>query len=171
MKKPAPAPRKPQEKVEGPFSDTGLLPPRVDAMREKILEACTTGNIENLRPAIERNEVMPLFGKAGDRPKSFATVLEFLRQRSFDGKGRETLALLEAALTSDFAKVLRGQHLTYVWPSLALLPLKEVDTETRLAMLRCIAFSDLAMVDGKSPPPFQRVEIGEDGTWHAFGVS
>lgn len=171
MKKPTPAPRKPPEKIEGPFSDTGLLPARVGAMRDRILEACASGDIDNLRPAIERNEVMPLFGAAGDRPKNFAVAVEFLRRRSFDGKGRETLALLEGALSAPFARVTRGAHVSFVWPAFAVIAPHEIDIELRVAMLRCIAFADLAKAGANSPPPLHRIEIGEDGTWHAFGIS
>ncbi len=169
MKKPAPA--RTALSIEGPLTDVRLLPPRVAAMREKILEACQSGDIDQLRPAIERNEVMPLFGKAGDRPKSFAIAIEFLRQHSYDGKGRETLLLLDAVFASPFAKVTRGPHVTYVWPAFALIPVKDVDAEMGVAMLKCIAFSDLVHSGFKNAPPYHRGEIGGDGTWHAFGVS
>ena len=169
MKKPAPKPVK--EIVEGPFADAGLLPARVAAMREKILEACASGDIDKLRPAIERNEVMPLFGRAGDRPKNFATALDFLRARSFDGKGRETLLLLEAVFSAPFAKVTRGPHVGYQGPAFALLPPETIDVEQRAAMLRCVSFADLARSSAGGAPVYHRGEIGEDGTWHAFGVS
>lgn len=168
MKKPAPA--RISEKIEGPFSDEGLLPARVAAMRERILEACATGDLDNLRPAIERNETLPLFGRAGARAKTFATAVEFLRGASFDGKGRETLALLEAVLTAPFMRITRGKHTGYHWPAFAFVPPKDPDEGTRLHMARCIAFADLAQ-SGDGAPPLHRLEIGEDGTWHAFGVS
>jgi hypothetical protein len=31
-------------------------------------------------------------------------------------------------------------------------------------MLKCLRFADL----GLSPPPYHRVRIGADGTWHTF---
>lgn len=169
MKKPAPAPKSSQ-KIEGPFTQTDLLPTRVAAMRERILEACATGDIDNLRPAIERNETLPLFGRAGARAKNFATAVEFLRDASFDRKGRETLALLEAVLTAPFLRILRGPHVSYTWPSFALAPPPEPDEATRLHMARCIAFSDFAASQDRMAP-LHRLDIGEDGTWHAFGVS
>jgi hypothetical protein len=170
MKKPASSRQPPKEKIEGPFSDADLLPARVAAMRDLILKACESGEIEMLRPAIERNETLPLFGKAGDRPKSFAVTIEFLRNRSFDGKGRETLLLLEAILNAPFAKVTRGQHIQYVWPAFAVIETPS-DDETRLLRLRSTAFADLSAAGPFNTGLIHRVEIGEDGTWHAFGTS
>ncbi len=173
MKKPAPnlksVPVK--EIIEGPFTDIGLLPSRVAAMREKILEASATFNIEQLRPAIERNEVMPLFGRAGERPRSFAKAIEFLRNHSYDGNGREILLVLEAVFTAPFARVKRGPHVIFIWPAFALIPPAEIDADQGEAMLRCIAFADLVRDGFARRPPYHRGEIGEDGTWHAFGVS
>ena len=172
MKKPAANASKPvREIVEGPFGNADLLPARVAAMREKILDACASGEIDQLRPAIERNEVIPLFGKAGDRPKNFATAIEFLRTRAFDGKGRETLLLLEAVFTAPFVKVTRGPHVSYLWPSFAVLPLNEPDAEQKIARLRCVAFSDISRLAIAGDALIQRAIIGEDGTWHAFGLS
>ncbi len=139
-------------------------------MRALILKACESGEIEMLRPAIERNETLPLFGKAGDRPKSFAVAVEFLRGRSFDGKGRESLLLLEAILNAPFAKVTRGQHIQYVWPALAVVEAPPAD-ETRLLRLRSTAYADLLAAGFSNTASVHRVEIGEDGTWHAFGTS
>ncbi len=172
MKKPAPVPQKPlPPKVEGPFADMGLLPARVAAMRELILQACESGEIERLRPAIERNETLPLFGKSGDRPRSFAVAIEFLRNKSFDGKGRETLALLDAAANAPFATLTRGRSILYVWPALAVIDNPSPDEEARLLRLRCTAFADLVTASAANAPPVHRLEIGEDGTWHAFGTS
>ena len=170
MKKPAWSRQSQKEKIEGPFADTDLLPARVAAMRDLILKACESGEIEMLRPAIERNETLPLFGKAGDRPKSFAVAIEFLRNRSFDGKGREILLLLEAILIAPFAKVTRGKHIQYVWPALAVIETPS-DDETRLSRLRSTAFADLFAASPSKTAAVHRVEIGEDGTWHAFGPS
>ncbi len=173
MKKPAPILKAVpvQEIVEGPFTDITLLPPRVAAMREKILEASSTFDIEKLRPAIERNEVMPLFGRAGERPRTFATAIEFLRTHSYDGKGREILMVLEAVFTATFVRVKRGPHVIYIWPAFALIPMQEIDADQGETMLRCIAFADLVRDGFTGRPPYHRGEIGEDGTWHAFGVS
>lgn len=170
MKKPSPTISKsPAQKVEGPFQDVATLPARVFAMREMILRACASGDIEQLRPAIERNEVLPLFGRMGDRPRNFATAIEFLRRASFDGRGRETLSLLVGVLGAPFAKISRGPDALYVWPALAVIDTAAPDETARLERWRYVSFADFIAAAANAPA--HRVEIGEDGVWHAFGVS
>lgn len=184
MKKPLPARPAPAPKFEGPLTDAALLPPRVAAMREKILEACESATLEALRPAIERNETLPLFGERGTRPASFATALEFLAARSYDGKGVETLRLLQAILEAPFVKAMHGVHVSWVWPSYGLAKGKEADAaDEKLSRWRCVSFADalaaraqqnsVSAEDGSQSadpvsPRLHRVTIGDDGTWHAF---
>ena len=145
------------------------LPDRVAAMRELILEATETGDIAKLRPAIERNEVMPLFGEPGARPRKFSEAIDFLRSRSFDGQGRETLSLLNAILSAPYELIRKKPIDIYVWPKIAT-------NETAAAMapaidlFRYTAFADLGRDGGNGRPRLHRVEIGADGTWHFFAA-
>ena len=79
----------PRETISPPSRDLKALPERVRAMRELILNAVKAEDIEELRPAIERNETLPIFATGPDRPRTFADVVEFLKKRSFDGQGRD----------------------------------------------------------------------------------
>lgn len=189
MKKPLPARPAPALRFEGPFAELDVLPTRVAAMREKILEACETGTLDALRPAIERNETLPLFGERGARAASFATALEFLAARSYDGKGVEMLRLLQAVLEAPFVKAVYGVHVSWVWPSHGLVNGKDGnEAETLMARWRFVSFADALAarvqqnatdqkpaddrVDRRAQAPtiprLHRVTIGDDGTWHAF---
>ena len=66
MKKPS----KPQavETISEPFRDLATLPAPVRALRDRILAACDTGDIEALRIPIDWNEVRPLFERGARRP-------------------------------------------------------------------------------------------------------
>lgn len=154
----------PPEIVTGPFKDAALLPPRVAALRDKILAAAASGDIEALRIPIQWNETPPLFARAGTRPPG-QDVIAFLKSRSRDGRGAEMLAIVKAVFEAPFAKVSRGPFENYVWPACVLLP-KE-DEETRLILLRCTRFADLSAGPDGAPLP-HRAGVGADGTWHTF---
>ncbi len=163
MAKP-PQTKPPVESVSAPSSDLAALPARVAEMREAMLEAVGAKDIEALRPAIERNETMPLFARGPDRPRTFADAVDFLKRRAFDGQGRETLALIEAILMQPYVKTMRGPVVTYVWPAFALAPLKEPGEDDLRALYACIRFANI----GADTPLIERIGIGADGTWHYF---
>jgi len=162
------APPPPVETFSAASSDIDALPPRVAEMRERILTAAQSHDIERLRPAIEWNETLPLFGGGADRARSFATVIEFLKSYSFDGKGREVLALLEAVFEAPYVKSTRGKTEVYIWPSFAVVQKPGPSPDERLAMLRCVRFINLGLSNDIGLPLIQRAGIGADGTWHYF---
>ena len=166
MKKPAPQ-RAAQPVLSEPSSDASALPPRVAAIRRKILEACATRDIEALRIPIDWNEVRPLFERGQRRPPGEDPV-ERLKALSFDGKGLEILDLLRAALRQAYVAETRGPTQTYVWPAFALRPLSDPSPEERQVMLACVRFADLGKSDASGRPPPMRIGIGADGTWHYF---
>jgi hypothetical protein len=151
------------EQVSAPLSDLSALPARVAALRLKILEATETGDIERLRTAVEWNEVPPLFERGLKKGPGF-DPLDALKARSFDGKGAEMLAILKAVMEAPYVRIRRGPFQSYGWPAFAFVPPAAPDEATRLLMLKCLRFADL----GALPPPYHRVRIGADGTWHTF---
>jgi hypothetical protein len=163
-KQPSPAP---PQGVSAPSSDVAALPERVRAMRALLRAAARSGDIDELRPVIERNETMPIFASGPARPRTFADAIDFLKARSFDGAGRETLALIEAILVQPYARVTRGPVVTYVWPAFALAPPAAPSEETRAQMWRCVRFAAFAAAPDAAPP-IERIGIGADGTWHFF---
>jgi hypothetical protein len=151
------------DQVSAPLSDLAGLPARVAALRLKILEATETGDIERLRTPVEWNEVPPLFERGLKKGPGF-DPLDALKARSFDGKGAEMLAILKAVMEAPYVRIKRGPFQSYGWPAFAFAPAPAPDEATRLLMLKCLRFADL----GLSPPPYHRVRIGADGTWHTF---
>lgn len=138
-------------------------------MLELILDAAESGDISNLRPAIERNEVMPLFGEPGARPRKFSQAIKFLAARSFDGQGRETLALLQAIMSAPYELVKRKPIDIYVWPKFAANE-KAAAAIPAIDLYRFVAFRDLGRTSATGDPLLHRVEIGADGTWHFFAA-
>ena len=162
--KPAPAP---VETISEPSEDLDALPAGARAMRERMLAAVATGDIDALRPVIEFNETPPMFARGG-KPVGFAAAIDFLKARSFDGKGREILALLGAILEQPYARVRRGPVETFVWPAFAARQKPDPTPEVRLAMYRCSRFANILLTNDIGLPLIERVGIGADGTWHYF---
>lgn len=156
----------PPSVLSEPITDASALPKLVSAMRSRILQACRTGDIEALRVPIDRNEVRPLFEKSAHRDPG-TDPIETLRRLSFDGKGRETLALLRAVLSQACVREVRGPVTMYVWPAFALSPPKDPTPDERQVMLSCLKFADLGRI-GPDGAPFMRLGIGADGMWHYF---
>lgn len=169
MVKPVPPP--PLETLSQPSTDVAALPARVAALRDKILEACDSGDIEKLRIPIEWAETPPSFARSGVKPRGFGAIIDFLKQQSFDGGGAEWLAITRAVFTSPYVVQKRGPFTTYVWPSYARAPaaeLKKLDDDARAQMWACVRFADIGKqaLDGR--PVLQHAGIGPDGTWHYF---
>ncbi|QLP98462.1 MAG: hypothetical protein HZY79_15285 [Rhodoblastus sp.] len=59
----------PAPRVDGPLDDFASLPPRVAALREKILDACATRDVEALKVPIQWAETPPIFLRGPGRPK------------------------------------------------------------------------------------------------------
>lgn len=165
-KTPQQAQTKPREVIAAPSRDLAALPERVRAMRELILEAVESGDIEDLRRAVERNETLPIFATGAQRPRTFADVVEFLKARSFDGQGRETLDIMAAIFDQPYAKITRGPVVTYEWPAFAARTVSDASDAERREMWRCMRFASLTSTD--DTPGIERIGVGADGTWHYF---
>ncbi|MEI2735214.1 MAG: hypothetical protein V9G24_10695 [Rhodoblastus sp.] len=133
-----------------PISDASALPRAVAAIRQKILQACATRDIEALRIPIDWNEVRPLFERGAKRTPG-EDPIERLKALSFDGKGQEILALLRNVLRQAFVVETRGKAQMYVWPAFALKPPADPSPEERQIMLACVRFADLGAIRRRGP--------------------
>lgn len=159
---PAAAPR-----TEAIIRDPAGLPAPVAEMREAILAAVRTGLIDDLRTAIEWNELPPAFADTKvDDP------IAFLKQASADGEGREMLAVIADLLGAGATRLPIGRDVenadVYVWPYLAERPLDQLSPAEQVDLLRLVpAATAKAMRDSKRWT-WYRLVIGADGTWHSF---
>lgn len=150
-----------------PAAAEKTLPGPVAEMREAILTAVRSGIIEDLRAAIEWNELKPDIAPAlADDP------VAFLKQQSADGEGREILAILGNLLDGPYAIVPAGKDIennrVFVWPSLAELPFAALTPAQEVDLLRLVSASAAREMKSKGRYGFWRVMIGADGTWHSF---
>ena len=154
--------------ISDPSRDLDALPAPVRAMRARILVAVESGDIENLRPAIEFNETPPILGPRGEQPPGFAGAIDYLKKRSFDGRGEEILRILGAILEQPYARVARGPVTTYVWPAFAARQRPDPTPDERIEMYRCTRFANLGRTNDIGLPLIERVGFGADGVWHYF---
>ncbi len=143
------------------------LPLPVQEMRDAILNAAARGDIEELRTAIEWNELTPEFGLPSN-----SEAIEHWRKSSHDGSGREILAVLTNILSAAPAKLPIGPDLenndVFVWPYLSEIPPKELSPSQQVELFRIAPTQEAAAMISRGKWTWYRLAIAADGTWHIF---
>lgn len=161
------APATPGRKLPKPGEDTGPLPAPVEEMRQAILAAALSGNVEDLRVPLEWNELKPeVTAAAGDDP------IAYWKKISGDGNGREILAVLADIMPMRAAELPLGKDLEnniiYVWPYLAEAKLDALTPAQEVDLLRLVSPAEAKSMREKKKWTWWRLTIGADGTWHSF---
>ncbi|MCC2112855.1 MAG: hypothetical protein KDJ16_12540 [Hyphomicrobiales bacterium] len=144
--------------------DTESLPPPVRRMREQILEAAETGDVNNLLPVLQSNELMPTLslGETED-------PILFLKLSSGDPDGREILAILIEVLEAGYVIADQGTpQEMYIWPYFARYPLHELTPPQQVELYKLLTSADVREMEEIGAYIFYRLGIGPDGTWHYF---
>lgn len=144
---------------------TAGLPAPVLEMRDAILSAVRSGRIEDLRTAVELNEIKPI---VADKP--VGDLITHWRQASGDGEGREILAVLGELLDSGYVVLPIGRDLennrVYVWPYFAELPLASLTPAQDVELLRLVPVEVFKEMKQTGRYSHYKLGIGADGTWH-----
>lgn len=154
--------------LKGPVEvlyDIKKAPPAVAKMREMIVEAAASGDINRLRelmkPGPNQTEV-----SIGDHPEDPVAVL---KDMSGDGDGVEILAILLDILSTGFVHVGQGtKDDVYVWPYFAEKPLATLTPPEKVELMRLVTSGDVADMKEFGGYNFYRVGILPDGTWKFF---
>jgi hypothetical protein len=146
---------------------TQALPPAVKELRDAILAAVQSGNIEDLQTALEWNELRPILSNnAVDDP------IDYWKKVSGDGEGREILAILANILAAGHTTLPLGKdienNLVYVWPAAAEARFDALTPAQEVALLRLVSPAELKAMREKKRWTGYRLVIGADGTWHSF---
>ena len=143
------------------------LPQQVIDMLELIRAAIRSGEIEDLRAALQWNELPPDVADT-----KVADPIAHWRQISADGQGREILALLSLLLEGGPAVAPLGKDIennrTYVWPAVAERPIKTLSPPEQVQLLRLVSFAEAKRMTEAGRYDGWRLMIGADGTWHSF---
>ena len=145
--------------------DTEALPEPVKRMRQLIIEAAKTGDIEALRPLLgsgDSGTQLSLGGVEGD-------PVAFLRELSGDKDGQEILAILEEVLNAGYVHVDVGTpNELYVWPYFFAIPLDKLDPRQRVELFKIVTAGDYEDMKTYGAYIFYRVGITPDGHWSFF---
>ncbi len=136
-------------------------------MRDAILDAVHSGKIEDLRPAVELNELKPDFGAAAG-----VDPIGALKAQSKDGTGADLLAILGALLDSTPASERSGRdaenNRIYVWPAFSLSGVTTANAEEAQLLDRIASAADAAAMRKTGLYTGWQLRIGADGVWHSF---
>lgn len=144
---------------------TEQLPGPVRDVRDAMLAAVQSGQIEELRQVYDLNDVKPDLGASGDPVAHWKSL-------SGDGKGLETLAALSLILEAGYVVLPLGRDIEnnrlYVWPYFAEVPLDKITPAQEVELLRLVPFPAARDMKAKGKYTHWRLTIGADGAWHTF---
>jgi hypothetical protein len=141
--------------------DLSTLPEPVRQMRERLVEAAASGDIERLRPLIEGTPKPPqIMSNESDDP------VDTLKNFSGDPDGQEILAIMLDVLSTGVARVDAGTpEETYVWPYFVGKQLSALTPPERVELLRIVTAGDLMGMEETGNYNFYRIGISPDGQW------
>lgn len=148
-------------------ADPIKLPPHVTDLKDAILSATRTGNIEDLSLAFEVSGSAPDFGIGGQNDPITA-----IKAASADGDGREFLAAMADALSMAPAALPLGKdlenNLIYVWPYLAERQPRSLSPGETVDLLRLVSADKAQEMRANNRWLWWRLAIGADGAWLSF---
>ena len=146
------------------ITDLSRLPAPVARMRENILAAARSGDLEKLLLVMQSNETLPVFSFGDDKDP-----VAFWKANYPDSDGIEIMAILIQVLQTGFAHVDRGTpQEMYVWPYFVETPLKDLTLPQKVDLFRIVTGSDYREMKDFGTYIFYRVGIAPDGVWHFF---
>ncbi len=153
----------------GPFPEIyysdDVLPAEVLKTRNDLLAAARTGEIENLRPILKRNNVQIVV--------SFETeitdAIEYWKNISTDGTGRSILADMVKVLSAGFVHMDAGTASDlYIWPYHFLYPLKKLNPAQEIELYLLVPAEYRRDMEESGGYIGFRAGIGPRGTIHFF---
>lgn len=144
--------------------DPAELPLPVRRLREQIIQAALTGDVDRLRPVFEANGGPPAMDVEGaDDP------IEQLRSLSGDSQGREILAILIEVLDAGYVHVDAGTpEEMYIWPYFARYPLTRLTGPQMVELFKLLTSGDYEDMKVYDAYLFYRVGIDPQGVWRYF---
>lgn len=152
-----------QGQATEPLYDFHALPDPVKATIERIATAAETGEIENMRPVLESNELKPIVADA-----YVADPIGFWKKQSVDGSGRDVLAAMLDVMSSGFVRVGEGKDEIYIWPYFAAADISKLTPPQEVELYRVVPPSLAAPMKQDGKYSYYRLGISPSGVWHYF---
>lgn len=151
-----------------PPRDDSQLPSPVQEMLEMIQTAVASGRIDDLKDAIDWNEMKPDLAADG----TVADPVAYWKSLSKAGDGQETLDRLGALLSGPPAVVRYGRDIEnnrlFIWPDWAERPLATLSPGGEDQLRRLASADEIAAMKADGRYRGWRLVLGADGTWHSF---
>ncbi|POO53079.1 hypothetical protein [Agrobacterium rosae] len=146
--------------------DISKAPEPVRRLRQLIIDAASTGDIEKLRPLVNTGPSQArVDGDNGNDP------IAALKSFSGDPDGLEVLAIIIDLLSTGYARVDAGTpDEMYVFPYFAGKSLTTLTPPEKVELLRIITAGDLADMQEYGNYSFYRIGISPDGQWKFFSA-
>lgn len=139
---------------------SGSLPDRVRDMRQWIIDAARSGDIEALGAVLESNELPPIVSFNGN-----PDPINFWKEKSRDGRGLDILAIMMKIFEMGYVKLHAGtSEEIYVWPYLAEVPLDRLTTAQKADLYQLLPpdHTEATLKEGRYS--YYRAAISKDGT-------
>ena len=143
------------------------LPPAVQRMRDRILAAARTGDLETLLALMRASGGMPIFSHTQKQDPA-----AYWKESYPDSDGLEILSILISILETQPVRTDAGTPKeAYVWPYFARLPVKSLTPAQKVELFRVVTGSDYKEMLERGRYVFYQVGIAPDGTWRYFLAS
>jgi hypothetical protein len=144
--------------------DVSRLPEPVARMREKILAAARSGDLNQVAALMKSSGTVPIFSLNDDKDP-----IPYWKANYPDSDGVEVLSILIEILEAGFVHVDKGTAQdTYVWPYFARMPLKGLSATQKVELFKIITGTDYKDMLDFGAYNFYRLGISPDGTWQFF---
>jgi len=148
------------EPIPDVLYDISKLPPAVQSMRERLIEAAHSGDIEELRPLIGTGDDMAQLSVAGID----GDPIEYLKGLAGDEDGQEILAILEEVLLAGYVHLDVGTpEELYVWPYFFAVPIDKLTGPQRVELFKIVTAGDYEEMKAYGSYIFYRVGITPQG--------
>ncbi|OLP43746.1 hypothetical protein [Rhizobium oryziradicis] len=145
--------------------DITKAPEAVRKMREKLMEAASSGEPEKLRALLSEGADPTALALGSDNGDPIATI----KSVSGDPDGIEVLAIMMDVLNAGFVHVNAGTpDDAYVWPYFAEKPLNTLTLREKVELLRIVTAGDYENMLDAGNYNFFRIGISPDGKWKFF---
>jgi hypothetical protein len=143
--------------------DFNALPDPVKRMLEQIAAAAQSGEVENLRPVFESNELKPMV--ATDYVED---PIGFWKKASADGTGRDVMAAMLNVLASGYVRVGKGQDEMLVWPYFAEIDLAKLTPAQEVELYRIVPPAEAIAMKKAGKYSHYRLGVSPSGVWQYF---
>jgi hypothetical protein len=163
-----PPPAAPEPEAAGPSEpeviyDFNRLPDPIRDTLQSIVVAAQTGNIEEMLPVLEENELKPMLSDT-----AVGDPIAFWKKASANGTGEDILAAMMNVFSTGFLRKGVGREAIYIWPYFAEMDLAKLTPAQDVDLYRLVP-PPLGIEMKKSGKySYYRAGIGADGVWHYF---